>query len=523
MAAIKYTVLTVCITNVFLQVEGHAYMSWPSSRNFDKCDLWNPQSLNGHCSNCNTDCCGKFGATDFTQVAHNPTGIYKAGDILEVETIITAHHMGYMELRICNRSIGVTQECFDEHLLIRDSGTAETDPAPIDENHPGRWYIPPPATNWPADSELFPVENECSGSSRDKASWTKYQWKVRLPGDLECDHCVLQWFWVSANSCTPPGFREYFDSSATKSWIASKFGGDSSAWWGSTKTACPADVGDPKTNGNGAEKFWNCGDITIARCSGPSCATTPTVTTTTTIAGNMVIENAAGVGGWGGSCTCPDGMEYQVGDNNDFCGSLACDGGVSGTCHHHLGTWSNRKVVCAQGALTTTTTTPISSSNTVIENAAGVGGWGGSCTCPDGMEYQVGDNFDFCGSLACDGGVSGTCHHHLGTWSNRKVVCAQGDLTTTTTTHISSSNTVIENAAGVGGWGGSCTCPDGMEYQVGDNNDFCGSLACVGGVSGTCHHHLGTWSNRKVVCAQDAQSGGRRLANTQEEQLLFSV
>ena len=36
----------------------------------------------------------------------------------------------------------------------------------------------------------------------------------------------------------------------------------------------------------------------------------------------------------------------------------------------------------------------------------------------------------------------------------------------------------------LGGWGGSCTCPNGNVYQVADNWDSCGSLACVGGISG---------------------------------------
>ena len=48
---------------------------------------------------------------------------------------------------------------------------------------------------------------------------------------------------------------------------------------------------------------------------------------------NEVIENSPGVGGWGGSCTCPDGQVYQVGDLKDDCGTLACEGGVSGTCN----------------------------------------------------------------------------------------------------------------------------------------------------------------------------------------------
>jgi len=61
---------------------------------------------------------------------------------------------------------------------------------------------------------------------------------------------------------------------------------------------------------------------------------------------NLVFEDADGVGGWGGSCTCPDGSVYQVGDNTDSCGSLACNGGISGTCNRHSGEWSHRKVKC---------------------------------------------------------------------------------------------------------------------------------------------------------------------------------
>merc|ERR1711976_686817 len=33
----------------------------------------------------------------------------------------------------------------------------------------------------------------------------------------------------------------------------------------------------------------------------------------------------------------------------------------------------------------------------------------------------------------------------------------------------------------VGGWGGRCRCPSGQVYEVGDNNDGCASLACIGG------------------------------------------
>ena len=60
---------------------------------------------------------------------------------------------------------------------------------------------------------------------------------------------------------------------------------------------------------------------------------------------------------------------------------------------------------------------------------------------------------------------------------------------------------VEENVSGVGSWGGECTCPDGQKYQVGDNEDSCGSLACVNGQSGVCNQSDGAWSKRKVTCA----------------------
>jgi len=69
-------------------------------------------------------------------------------------------------------------------------------------------------------------------------------------------------------------------------------------------------------------------------------------------------------------------------------------------------------------------------------------------------------------------------------------------------------NIVEENAAGVDGWGGDCTCDDGSVYQVGDNGDYCGSLACVGGSSGTCNSFEGAWSRRKVTCGITSQYSG---------------
>lgn len=63
-----------------------------------------------------------------------------------------------------------------------------------------------------------------------------------------------------------------------------------------------------------------------------------------------------------------------------------------------------------------------------------------------------------------------------------------------------SANQYVQNAPNKGMWGGQCTCPDGSVYGVGDNGDFCGSLACVFGQSGPCHKSGGAWSFGKVIC-----------------------
>jgi hypothetical protein len=59
---------------------------------------------------------------------------------------------------------------------------------------------------------------------------------------------------------------------------------------------------------------------------------------------------------------------------------------------------------------------------------------------------------------------------------------------------------------GAGYWGGSCTCPDGNRYWVGDENNGCGSLACHGGgVPGECNAWSDNkWANQRVNCQAPA-------------------
>ena len=92
------------------------------------------------------------------------------------------------------------------------------------------------------------------------------------------------------------------------------------------------------------------------------------------------------VGVWGGWCTCPDGRVYQVGDEGNMCGSVACDGGFHGTCAGGETEGAFRKIICAPPKQNP----PTKARNQVIQRDATVGVWGGECTCPDGSVYLAG-------------------------------------------------------------------------------------------------------------------------------------
>ena len=76
------------------------------------------------------------------------------------------------------------------------------------------------------------------------------------------------------------------------------------------------------------------------------------------------------------------------------------------------------------------------------------------------------------------------------------------DASVTAQDDQSSPNVVQHPAAHTGGWGGSCTCPNGETYWVGDLQDTCKNLACFGGVAGECNSRVeDKWAYRAAFCA----------------------
>ena len=109
--------------------------------------------------------------------------------------------------------------------------------------------------------------------------------------------------------------------------------------------------------------------------------------------------------------------------------------------------------------------------------------------------------------FACDDGVQQVCGaHNMFSFAKQGVCTVVQPGYYATPEGGTSLNLVETGIPNIGSYGGSCTCPDGQVYEVGDNYDSCGSLACVGGVEGTCMRvHNTTRYGRRVTCITDPQ------------------
>lgn len=87
---------------------------------------------------------------------------YTKGAIIEVKAMITANHMGHLEFNICDlgrSSAGETEKCYQQYEVLDVEGRR-------------KWYL-------------------------NSTAVTQYTVKLRLPADLVCEHCVLQWTYVA--------------------------------------------------------------------------------------------------------------------------------------------------------------------------------------------------------------------------------------------------------------------------------------------------------------------------------------
>lgn len=179
---ISILVLVVALAN---EIAGHGRMMDPVNRASRwRVGMGGPADYNdmeGFCGGFNTQWstyggkCGYCGDSygDATPRRHELGGLYgdgtivktyKRGATIPITVTITANHRGYFYFKICNLDQDQRESdgCFDRYqVLISDGSSTYTLP---------------------------------STESKD------YTLSIKLPSDLVCNHCVLQWTYVAGNN-----------------------------------------------------------------------------------------------------------------------------------------------------------------------------------------------------------------------------------------------------------------------------------------------------------------------------------
>jgi len=266
---------------------GHAYLTKPEMRGGARGNTGNdycPQCLGTIYLPMAT--CGNAYFLDVV----GPVTELVAGEMTEFKVRVTAHHKGHFVFRLCDQALNnqsggyqAEESCLNEHVLHRARpeevhsdcrpNDARGDCQPYDEANPGHWYLPPPGAS-------------------------EYSFHYWIPSGLACERCTLQWWWMSANSCTPhqDAYRCYFQEMERQGW-------DAGAWCGggcSFSGACPAAQSGPSLCG---EQFKNCADVRVADrgatrgptpAPAPSPVSSPTAAPTaasTAPAGSVCVQN----------------------------------------------------------------------------------------------------------------------------------------------------------------------------------------------------------------------------------------
>lgn len=176
--------------------------------------------------------------------------VFRPGDILNASSQIVAHHNGFFEFHLCDvRRCGgeISESCFRSgHCRqLQRARTPECQSGnsqrcgPIDEQYPGRWYLPCSASNNDRKFERFGPDTM----------------EYIIPNDIQCTHCVLHWFWSAANTCNPPGVLEYFDGEYAPRWGNCK--GQGGAIGGVARQQRPCE------GSRFPEEYYQCADIAV--------------------------------------------------------------------------------------------------------------------------------------------------------------------------------------------------------------------------------------------------------------------
>jgi len=258
-----FQVLVTYLLYFSSEVNGHGYLKSPRSRNWvaKEDGRWSgggattPQvETCPHCLNRNSNTCGKAGSNDYDYhtnalggpMPKNIQALYNQGEEIDLESVLTAHHKGHFTYKACpiQGDELPTQACFDSNPLtfVRDNLYG----APPDPNYPDRAYIPL------ASHPRY---------VKDSAGSYFHSHRYRLPANLAGQFVLIQWHYITGNSCVAEGYNNY-------QFPPNFHPGNLST----CSYPLPAD-------GDGTpEQFWNCAEIRITS-SGPTSPVVPPTNT----------------------------------------------------------------------------------------------------------------------------------------------------------------------------------------------------------------------------------------------------
>jgi len=179
---------------------------------------------------------------------------YSRGEVISVLTHLAAHHGGHMELRGCPDGKASTQSCFDSHVFEFVEDTAFD--MPKDPNHPERGYY------WGG-----PTQNGLDFAMR-----------FKIPDSLAGENVMLQWLYVTSNSCKPVGYDSYFGGNNSLDRQLD------SSFWNAAVSPCTDSGAEfmPMASGEMpglfGEQFVNCAEVEIL--DGPPTSIAPVETPT---------------------------------------------------------------------------------------------------------------------------------------------------------------------------------------------------------------------------------------------------
>jgi len=286
------------------RVEGHGHMTSPRSLNWYAAEEGlggyggggqvgvPPQESCPHCLNANEGVCGKVsnGGRSYDPFLDSTGQVmpwitqdtYTEGQVISVKSYLDTHHNGHMTLSACPMGLASTQACFDKEenflTFVADITPGTSFPMPADPNYPerGMYY----------------------GGQGGGIKSFEMLFKLPEGVGIHGDQVMLQWRYITANSCSPPGYAEYFSTNSLPN-----------SFWTSGLTLCtPPYPSDGTRSTTWPEQFFNCAEVAVTPLAPtpappPTNAPPPTEATPTSPVSSPVAYPPTSTSGGPGCCS----------------------------------------------------------------------------------------------------------------------------------------------------------------------------------------------------------------------------